>query len=223
MAAKTAAEKSAERAARLRAVLEPVTAPRGVLGLDLSLNGPGFALVGRGGVIRTDHIKMSAKFTEGEKLLATSAKVLDLAMGSDVPVDLIVIEEPFITSDNGSKVLWVHGAVRVMLAAAKCTAPIITVVTAQMKSFALAGEFHAGDGKAPMVAVARERFGMVGYDPDEADALLLAEMGWALLGEPQAELPAGATAQIVSMLTGKAKPKVKPKVKAPAKSRAVAA
>lgn len=203
MTRKSNAQRKLEKAAALREAIGAIEKPRKVIGLDLSFNSPGFAVVYDCGSMQTEHIKLK-NVSDDQRLLATASKAMELALGASVPADLIVIEDYFATNDAGTKVVLAHGAVRVMLAAGGWSGPILTVHNSTLKSFALGGENHVGDGKAPIIAIARERFGLTSYDGDEADAALLAHFGWAVLGAPKGIVSPWAAMVIEAFLDGKA-------------------
>lgn len=213
MARKTQAQKDLDAARQLQGVLDQLGPNvRRVLALDLSLNAPGFALVDADGRQHTEHLKHRPSTPINDRLRLTAAKALylaTLAPGTDV----IVVEQAFATSDSGTKVLLAHGAVRSMLSAGGWRGPIVEIHNSRLWSFALPGVVRANQGKAPIIAVARERFGLDSFDDNQADALVLAALFWSLLcvhfgdrlvRRPQWEIPERCMTTVVKMATGKA-------------------
>lgn len=212
--ARTAAQQraaDANAAFELQRILDRVgPGVRKVLGFDLSFTKPGFAVLYPDGQLHSEHLKLE-KLPPNERLKLTGAKALQLALGGheSYPADVIFVEQPFSTADNGSKIWMAHGAVRSMLAAGGWDGPVIEVHQAQGKAFACPG-LPAGSGKDPLVAVARQRFGMAGRDPDEADAVIIGAFGRMLLsvhfGEllppPGWDIPDECMRTVIKMATG---------------------
>lgn len=201
--AKSKTEIAAENAAALCGALDAIEQPAKVVGLDLSYREPGFAVVYANGESQSEHIDL--KRVDGDDaLVAAASKALELTLGGNVRADLIVVESPFSSLDNGSKIWLPHGAVRAFLRAAKWYGPIVQVSTGQLKQFAAIDGVTGAATKAAMVAAAREQFGLTNYNDNQADARIAAFIGWALLGRPQAPLTVPAKALVARMRTGKA-------------------
>lgn len=208
MARMTEAERKLRNADLLRGQLSAIVEPRKVVGLDLSYAEPGFASVERrpdGELItRTEVLKLSKVPKAGQRLEATARMAAGLILEAPA-ADLVVAEMPISSMNDGSLIFKAHGAVELMLQLVKWTGPWVTANGSQMKAFSVPGGGGNATTKAATVAVARELLGLEGFNDNEADALVAAHFGWALLlGRTLVPMRPGAMLTIDTMLSGKA-------------------
>jgi Holliday junction resolvasome RuvABC endonuclease subunit len=158
-----------------------------VLGLDLSLTETGWARIARGHPGYPSHtvgtIQTKASDSLGRRLVEITDKVCSGAVG----VDLVVVETPF-NAAYGIKPAQVFGAVMAQLERSRCK--VVEVAPASLKIYATG---TAQGGKLGPALEASRRLGYAGSNDNEADALWLAALGWALIGRPVVDLPATYT------------------------------
>lgn len=212
-----------EQGRLLASILGRIENPRKVAGLDLSLRSSGMAVVKADGSIRARRIRTVAvpgrlRGGPGAALALIARGVLDVAAGAD----LVVIESPFLTINDGSKIVAAHAAMDIALEAAGWDIPIVEVAPRTLKVF-MCGTSNL-PGKSPTMKAAADLFGYRGTSDDEAEAVGLAELGWALLGRPLVNLPPShlrAVATVRNPGAGKAaKARRRAKVKAAASGAA---
>lgn len=192
MARRTSEQAKAEHRALLLGVLAKITEPKRVVGLDLSMQRPGFAVVYGPGNMHTQHMVTKPVpgvygYGHGERLLTIVKQALALAQGSSVRADLIVVEAAFggsLGNNDGIGLVMVLEALAIAFGLGDI--PIVTATNNQIKKYATA---NGTADKAEMALAARDLLGWTGTVHDEADALWAAAYGWALLGAPIVELP----------------------------------
>lgn len=161
--------------------LNPPLAPV-VVGIDLALNATGIAHAD--GTTET-YVPNADKQTnagldrmcEIRRHITWATDILDL--------ELVVIEAlAFDAHDYKRWLAQLTGIIRASLY--DRDVPFIVVTPATLKKYAT-GTGNAG--KAQVLSNARERLGYQGYSHDEADALWLRAIGWAVLDVPAVDVP----------------------------------
>jgi crossover junction endodeoxyribonuclease RuvC len=156
---------------------------RTVLGVDLSLTSTGWAIAnGEGIVCKT---LVTPKTLRGDARLhwldLCIAEIIEPAPGSDMTaIDLVVIEGASFRSKSSSadEIAGLHRIVRLGLFRRKI--PYVIVAPIQLKKFA------TGIAKADKSLIVREvwrRWEVDVFDSDQADAVVLAQIGRGILGD----------------------------------------
>lgn len=161
-----------------------------VIGLDISLTSTGIASRGWTTRIRSAGKNDATLYQRRARILGVARQVLDYCTHAD----LVVIEGPSYESKYGhphdrSGLWWliVHqlGGVPVVEVAPKCRARYATG--------------KGGDDKAAVMREVARRFPWFDGGDDEADALVLAAMGYDAAGQPLCSMPATHRAALTAV------------------------